>query len=182
MVWASKLGPAADSLDVVQGELSDGDRVASVIAGADAVISALGPSLSPWATGTPVTDGTRAIVDAMTAAGVRRYVGIATPSVADERDAPTFTGWFLPGLARLTMPHAFVEVVGMTEIVSRSDLDWTIARITNPVDRRAKGTVRAGFLGRDQVGWTMTRLDIAAFLVNQLFDKTYIRAAPVISN
>lgn len=70
----------------------------------------------------------------------------------------------------------------MTAAVTGSELDWTLARITNPTDRPAKGTLRVGFLGRDRVGWTMTRADIAAFLVGQLSDKTYLRAAPAISN
>ena len=44
----------------------------------------------------------------------------------------------------------------MTEAVTHSDLDWTIARITNPTDKPAKGTIRAGFLGRDKVGWAIS--------------------------
>ena len=66
--------------------------------------------------------------------------------------------------------------------VAGSDLDWTLARITLPVDRPARGTVRSGFLGRDRIGWAMTRADIAAFLIGQLEDETYLRAAPAISN
>ena len=32
----------------------------------------------------------------------------------------------------------------MTGALSTSDLDWTIARITSPNDRPAKGTIRSG--------------------------------------
>jgi hypothetical protein len=85
-------------------------------------------------------------------------------------------------VARLAFPNALTELVGMTEAVARSDLDWTLARITRPTDRPARGTLRAGFLGRDKVGWAMARADIAAFLVAQLTDATYRRAAPAISN
>ena len=42
--------------------------------------------------------------------------------------------------------------------------------------------MRSGFLGRDRVGWAMTRADIAAFLIGQLDDETYLQAAPAISN
>jgi hypothetical protein len=85
-------------------------------------------------------------------------------------------------MPRLALPNALTELVGMTKAVTRSDLDWTIARITSPNDKPAKGTIRAGFLGRDKIGWAMTRADIAAFLVGQLADDTYRRAAPAISN
>ena len=85
-------------------------------------------------------------------------------------------------LARLALPNALTELRGMTDAVISSDLDWTIARITSPNDKPAKGTIRSGFLGRDEVGSAMTRADIAGFLVGQLTDDTYHRAAPAISN
>ena len=70
----------------------------------------------------------------------------------------------------------------MTAAVTGSGLDWTLARISRPTDGPAKGTLRAGFLGRDPVGWAMTRADIAGFLVDQLQDTTFVAALPAISN
>jgi nucleoside-diphosphate-sugar epimerase len=164
------------------GQLSDAEAVADVVRGRDAVISALGPSLRPGARGTPVADGTRTIVAAMEAAGVSRFIGLATPSVPDPRDRRTIRARLLPAMARVAFPNALTELRGVMAAVAGSDLDWTLARITRPTDGRSKGTVRAGFLGRDPVGWVMTRGDIAAFLVDQLRDHTYSRAAPAISN
>ena len=66
--------------------------------------------------------------------------------------------------------------------ITHSGLNWTIARITNPTDRPRKGTLRAGFLGYDCIGLAMTRHDIADFLVDQLDEVTYRRAAPAVSN
>jgi hypothetical protein len=150
--------------------------------GADAVISALGPSLSRGSKGTPVTDGTRNIVAAMEAERVSRYIGLATPSVPDVRDKPTLKARILPVMAGLLFPNALTELVGMTKTVTDSGLNWTIARITSPNNGQPKGTVRVGFLGRDKVGSVMTRADIATFLVAQLTDDTFARAAPAISN
>ena len=48
-------------LTIRTGQLSDAAAVRDVVAGSDAVISALGPSLKRGAQGSPVTDGTRAI-------------------------------------------------------------------------------------------------------------------------
>ena len=42
--------------------------------------------------------------------------------------------------------------------------------------------IRAGFLGLDKIGTSITRADIATFLLDQLDDTRYIRAAPAISN
>jgi nucleoside-diphosphate-sugar epimerase len=179
---ASKLTIAHPNLSVVEGELDQPASITRAIDGADAVISALGPTLRRGATGTPITDGTRNIVEAMKATGVRRFIGLATPAAADPRDLPTFKAKLFRLMPRLAFPNALTEIDGMTEAVTRSDLDWTIARIISPNDRPTKGTIRSGFLGRDKVSSAMTRTDIATFLVGQLTDDTYIRAAPVISN
>jgi putative NADH-flavin reductase len=74
--------PAAWAKDVavVVGEITDATTIDHAIQGADAVVSALGPSLSRTATGLPLVEGTRQIVTAMQRHGVRRYVGNGTPS------------------------------------------------------------------------------------------------------
>jgi uncharacterized protein YbjT (DUF2867 family) len=177
-----KLGHSDPRLVTVIGELSDEARILQAVRGSDAVISALGPLLRRSSRGTPVTDGTRNIVAAMQTEHVGRYIGLATPSVPDERDTPTLKAKVLPMLAGLLFPNALTELVGMTTAVTQSDLDWTIARITRPTNGKPKGTVRAGFLGSDKMGSAMSRADIAAFLVAQLTDEAFSRAAPAISN
>jgi nucleoside-diphosphate-sugar epimerase len=177
-----KLDRHTPRLRVVVGELSDSAAIQQAVQGSQAVISALGPSLKRGATGTPVTDGTNDILKAMQATGVDRFIGLATPSVPDPRDQPTLKGRALPVLARLLYPNALTELRGMTQAVTESGLNWTLARITNPTDKPATGRVRAGFLGRDDVGSSMTRADIARFLLDQVTDDTYRQAAPAISN
>ena len=70
----------------------------------------------------------------------------------------------------------------MTKVVTDSNLDWTIARITNPTDKPSKGTLLVGYLGRDKVGSAMSRNDIAAFLAAQLTDTSHLKGSPAISN
>jgi nucleoside-diphosphate-sugar epimerase len=178
----AKLTTTHPGLTVISGELSDAAAIQDAVKWSDAVISALGPSLKRSATGTPVTDGTRTIIEAMRLEGVARYIGLATPSLADPRDRPHWKLKILPAGAKLAFPNALTELRGMTEAVITSDSDYTIARITNPTDKAATGRIRSGFLGHDRVGWAMTRGDIAAFLVAQLTDTRYRRAMPAISN
>ena len=177
-----KLGRSDPRLVPLTGELSDKARILQAVRGSDAVISALGPLLRRGSKGTPVTDGTKNIVAAMQTEHVGRYIGLATPSVPDERDKPSLKAKILPVVAGLLFPNALNEVVGMTTAVTQSDLDWTIARITRPINGKPKGTLRVGFLGRDRVGSAVSRADIAAFLVAQLSNETFSRAAPAISN
>ena len=178
----AKLGIAAAAVDVVAAELTDEDAIRESVEGADAVISAVGPPIDPFVRGTPLTDGTRRIVAAMHATGVRRLVALATVSVPDPRDRPRLLDRLVPIGIGLLIPGALREVQGISEVVATSELDWTVARIFAPIDVPANHTVRAGFLGRDSVGVEMSRADIADFLVDQISSEDFVGAAPAISN
>jgi NAD(P)H-binding len=177
-----KLTVREAKLTVVTGELSDRGAIDAAVRDANGVISALGPSLDRRATGMPLVQGTRNIVDAMHAAGVQRFVGMATPSLRDPRDRRSLLGTVVPIMGRLLLRRAYRELLTISQIVIDCDLEWTIARFTRPTDGPATGSVRAGFLGRDKIGGAITRADIATFLLDQLGDIRFIRAAPAISN
>jgi putative NADH-flavin reductase len=178
----AKLGVTRPELTVVAGALTDREAIERVVSGADAVISALGPSLDRKATEMPLIEGTRNIVEVMQAAAVERYVGMATPSLLDPRDEGSLLGRIVPFMGRTFLKRAYRELLEMSQLVIDSPLDWTIARFTRPTDGARTGTVRAGFLGRDQIGASITRADIAGFLVEQATDTRFHRAAPAISN
>jgi nucleoside-diphosphate-sugar epimerase len=74
---------------VVVGEITDAGAIDTTVAGADAVISALGPSMDKKAAGLPLVDGTKLIIEAMHRHGVKRFIGNGTPSVIDKRDKGT---------------------------------------------------------------------------------------------
>src|SRR5215218_5429057 len=175
----AKLDQSTDpNLTMITGELTDREAVRSAVRGADAVISALGPSLDRKATGMPLVEGTRTIVDAMRTEGVERYIGMATPSLRDPRDGSSLLGRIVPFMGRTFLSRAYRELLDMSQIVTDSELDWTIARFTRPTEGARTGTIRAGYLGRDKIGASITRADIAAFLLDQTTDTRFRRAAP----
>jgi putative NADH-flavin reductase len=178
----SKLDVTHPNLTVIAGELTDREAIQRAVHGSDAVISALGPSLDRKATGMPLVDGTRTIVDAMLAEGVERYIGMATPSVRDPRDKGSLLGRIVPFMGRTFLSRAYRELLDMSQLVTDSPLNWTIARFTRPTDGPATATVRAGYLGRDRIRASITRADIASFLLDQTTAARFQRAAPAISN
>lgn len=178
----AKLDRTDPKLVVVTGELTDRRSVEAALDGADAVISALGPSLKRSTPAGPLAAGVRTIVDSMLAHDVRRFIGLATPSLADPQDGSHWKHLILPVMAKLAFPNALKELRDMTAAATDSPLDFTIARITNPTNKSRSGVIRSGFLGRDNVGSAMSRADIAGFLIQQLTDTRYRRAMPAISN
>lgn len=171
-----------DRVHVAVGEMSDAAAIDTAVKGADAVVSALGPSMDRKATGTPLVGGTRNILEAMARHGVHRYIGHATPAILDPLEKPTPVTRLIRFMPRTFMPRAYEEIAGMTDPIKASDLDWTIVRFIRPTDGQKTGTVRAGFYGTDKLGFAVSRADIAAFTAAQVDDDTYVGRAPAISN
>lgn len=183
---------------VVIGELSDTAAIDDAVAGADAVISALGPSMSTSRkiNGLPLVQGTGHILDAMKRHGVTRYIGQGTPSFRDPHETPTAQTRLIGFMGRHLYPSGFQELMGMTRLVTAAEHDgirWTIVRFTAPTNgprkTRPDGTghlapegLRVGFYGSDMIGFPVTRADIAAFTAAQVDDDTYVNRAPAISN
>jgi uncharacterized protein YbjT (DUF2867 family) len=167
---------------VVLGELSDADAIDRAVEGGDVVVSALGPSMDKKATGLPLVDGTGHILEAMQRHGVRRYIGHGTPSVQDPREKKTFQTRLVGFMGRTFLRRAYDELLGMTDLIRRSGVDWTIVRFTAPQDTPKKEQLRVGFFGHDKIGFPVGRADIAAFTAAQVDSPTYIRRAPAISN
>ncbi|MEV7649845.1 NAD(P)H-binding protein [Arthrobacter sp. NPDC089319] len=171
-----------DKVRVVIGEITDQTKIDQAIAGADAVISALGPAMDRKAQGTPLIEGTQYIFDAMKTHKVARFIGHATPAVLDPQEKPTFTTRLATFLPRTFMPRAYEEITGMCRIIMDSDRDWTIVRFLAPKHTPKQDRVRVGFFGTDKIGFPVSRADIAAFTAAQIDDGTYLRRAPAVSN
>ncbi len=171
-----------DRVRVVIGQMSDADAIDSAVAGADAVVSALGPSLDRKATGLPLVEGTRHILESMKRHGVTRYIAHATPAILDPHEKPTLVTRLIGFMPRTFMRRAYDEIVGMTDPVKASDLNWTIVSFIDPKVSPKQGNPRVGFFGTDKLGFAVSRADIAAFTAEQVDEDTYIRRAPAISN
>jgi putative NADH-flavin reductase len=180
---ASKI-PArwGERVRVVIGDISDAAAIDSAVAGADVVVSALGPNLDRKATGLPLVEGTGHLLESMKRHGVNRYIGHATPSVLDPREKPTLQTRLIGFMGRTLLPRAYKELLGMIELITNSGVNWTIVRFTAPKDTPKTSKLRVGFYGIDKIGFPVSRADIAAFTAAQVDDDTYANAAPAISN
>jgi len=72
------------------------------------------------ATGLPLVEGTRHILEAMKRHGVRRYIGHGTPSVLDPQEKPTFQTRLVGFMGRTMLPRAYQELTGMTVRAGRA--------------------------------------------------------------
>ena len=176
----SKLNISHEHLKVIQGELTDEPLIESAVSGADAVISAQGPRGD--SKNKPITSGMHSIIAAMKKQGIRRLIITSTLSAKDPNDPLNFRTKALVNLVEVTMHDAYEEIVSVAETVRDSDLDWTIVRLTMLNNNPKSGKVKAGYVGKGEVGTWISRTDLADFLLRQVQDTKYLRQAPAISN
>jgi putative NADH-flavin reductase len=174
-----KLHVGHDRVIVVQGDVRDPVRVSQAVAGADAVISVLGPASNRPEMA--VSQGMDNIVAAMRQHGVRRLIQSAGAGVRDPRDRPTALHAVFGGLARLMSPNVVADMEQVVEKVRGSGLDWTVVRVPMLTDAPATGRLREGYVGK-AIGPRLSRADLADFLLRQVASKTYLQQAPAVSN
>jgi len=148
------------------------------VAGADAVLSGLGPRSR--ADAGVASRGTLAIVEAMRATGVRRVVLVSAAPVATlaspgRPDPPRHdpgdglvTRHLLMPLLRSTLREVYADLALMEDAVRDSALDWTVVRPPRLTDRPLSGTYRTA-LGRNlRGGLLVSRADVAHLMLATL--------------
>lgn len=163
---------------VVAGDALDAAAVEQALTGHDAVLCALGrPATYP---GRLRSEATANIVGAMRRTGASRLICLSTIGIGETRPLlpPLYKYLLVPTLLRRTFAeHARQEVV-----VRSSGLDWTIVRSGVLTDGERTGRVRHGFAPTDRtVAVEISRRDLADFMLGQLTDDEYLRAAPSVS-
>ena len=176
----SKLTIKHDHLTIMQGELSDEAMIERTITGVNAVISVMGPSGK--SKGTPITQGMRYIIAAMNKYGVRRLIALSTASSKDPNDKLGIKLKTMITFVKTTSPDAYADIVGWSEVIRASNLDWTLVRVLLLDDKPKTGNVKTGYPGRNELGAHISRADLADFMLKQVKDTKYIRKAPIITN
>jgi putative NADH-flavin reductase len=165
-------------LKIVQGDATNAAKVEEAVAGADAVISTLGQT-----TGSPKdvqTVATKHIVAAMQQHGVRRLVSLTAGGVAHAKDEPKLVDKAFKFLLKRLQPDVLADAENHARVIRNSDLDWVVVRGPRLTEKPGTGKYRVGYAG--QVGIQIPRVDLAAFMLSQLTDNTYLRDLPMVSS
>jgi putative NADH-flavin reductase len=145
--------PLDPRVSVTVLDLRDQDAIAPALAGADAVVSAIGPITG--VTVTEVSEVTQAVVDAMIRAGVRRIVAAANGKVLT-------TDEVIGEYANVAAEHRRDAA-----ILAASGLDWTLLAAPFLTDDPATGNVTMAVDGKPPAR-SLTRGDFAATLLDAL--------------
>jgi putative NADH-flavin reductase len=155
----------------------DDGALNSAVAGADAVLSALGPRSKGDAQGRIVTRATSAVIRSMKDAGTRRLVVISavpvetvpsparpTPPKSDPTDGFLMKAVLNP-LVRAVFRDAYLDLAEMEDAVRGSGLDWTIVRPPRLVNKPLSGVYRTESQHNVKGGRAISRADLAHYMV-----------------
>jgi nucleoside-diphosphate-sugar epimerase len=177
----SKISIHHGDLIIIDGGLTDIDKIETAVKGADAVISVLGPTGK--SKGLVISNGLKNIIAAMKKHGVKRLIATATPSYKDSNDKFQFGFAFGVLMVKVLLKDTYQDIVETGEKIAESELDWTIVRLPMLSNNPSRGKLNIGYTGDGTVNlFSLSRVDLADFLLEQLNDKKWINKSPIISN
>lgn len=163
--------------NVTRGDVREGDIVGRAVRGQDAVLVALG--VTPGRSDRVLSHGIANIIRAMKTTGTRRLIVMTGAGlVEDRRSLPA--SWRVAA-AVPPLRGMFDEKRREEQRVQASGLGWVIVRPTNLTDGPATGVaLRAGLRLELAAASTVSRADVAAFMLDQLQSSQWVRQAVLI--
>jgi putative NADH-flavin reductase len=181
---------ARPDISVVAGDVTDPRSVERAIAGQEAVLWAVGghDAVRSALSGRRRRDtaisgvrdqdgvcalGTRHVLASMGEHGVHRLVAITSWGVGDSRQRlPLF---FRAVIFPLIMQQVVADKERQEALIRQSAVDWTIVRPARLTDGPWTGTYRAGNALRFPANASISRADVADFVLRQLADARFLR-------
>lgn len=171
---------------------ADAATLQAAVHGADAVLSGLGPRTKADTGITSV--GTAAIVAALTATGVRRFVIVSAAPIgtvpSPSRPAPPrhdpgdgfFMRHLLSHVARTMFRTGYTDLALMEDMLRDSELDWTVVRPPRLTDKPLTGRYRTAIDRNVRGGLTIARADVAHLMLDLVDRPESIRHTVGVAN
>ncbi|MBO0910904.1 MAG: NAD(P)H-binding protein [Acidobacteria bacterium] len=167
-----------DRVAIRQGNLLSSAELERAIAGHDAILSGFGPRVPvSSADANLMREFAAALTTAMTAAGVKRVVVVSVAFLfKDSIVPPAYI------LGRMFFPNVVADAGAMESVFANSELDWTIVRPPRLTDkpRTSKYRIREGHL--PGLGFTISRADVADFVLGSVENRSTVHKVFGVSN
>jgi putative NADH-flavin reductase len=164
-------------IEIVKGDAVDSASIHSLLAGCQAIISTVGQRKDEPLVARQATIN---VLKAMEAHQIQRYLlvtGLNTDTPFDRKGPQTSmaTEWMK---TNYSIYHEDKQKA--YSILSASNTAWTMVRVPFIEFTDERNDIRVSL--EDCLGTKISASDIAAFLIDQLGDTTYIRKSPFIAN
>jgi uncharacterized protein YbjT (DUF2867 family) len=166
----ARFGVSHPALEVVTvPDLTDPDVLRAVVDGSDAAVSGVGPRGRK--DGPVASTTTRAMLAALEASGVRRFVAVSAVPVGPVPEGESFLNrrLLLPFISRL-LRDLYADLAAMEDEIRRSDTDWTVVRPPKLTDKPLTGRYRVVVGGNVPRGYAISRADTAHAMLSLVDD------------
>lgn len=162
-----------------EGDARDQAGIGRALEGCDAVICALGTPMSPLREVTLLSEASTALVAAMRLEKIRRLVCITGVGAGDSKGhGGFFYDWILQPLM---LRKVYQDKDRQEKIIMASELDWVIVRPTILNDKAATGKLLATIDLASVHGGTISRADVARFVIGQTASDRWLKKSPLIT-
>ena len=161
---------------MITGDALNATQVDGVVNGSDAILSTLGPKGKPHVM---AAESTKNIVKAMEKHGVKRFVTVSVTGIAVPQDKRGFN--LVSALIKLLLKDVFLDRENQLAVLNSSVVEWVAVRVPRLTDEPAKGIFNA-FFGDASPRMSVTRADLADFMLGQLTGNQWVRQAPILTN
>jgi len=174
--------PLRNKVDVVYGDACDPHAVLETIKGSDAVLSALGArSLGKEDV---LERGVPNIITAMQQTGVRRIIVLGSAGALTDslKKQPFYRRWIVQKILYNTLlKWPVASQISQYAALSATDLDWTMVMPPMLRNSNSRGHYRIDGEALPRNGSSISREDVADFMMQQLTDPQWIRKGVYIS-
>ncbi len=162
---------------VIVGHLLDLSDVERAIAGSDAVVCAFAPR--PSSPDVFCAQATQNIIDAMKAQAVRRLLCVTGAMIGDYPHLSWFMRW-MKSTYQKQQPALALDRAGQEQRVEASGLDWTLVKPPRLSDGKTRGRIRSGEALNVGAMSSISRTDLARFILDQVDSREYVGKRVVI--
>lgn len=179
----ARVAPGTDhqGLTVIHGDALDSSGWRSAVAGQDAVLSCLGSTDRKHPT-TVYSQGAANILDAMRSTGVRRLVCLSSAGLEIPPGTPLPQRLVTRLIVQRIYAHAYTDMAKMERIVAAGDADWTVIRPPMLTDGPLTGTYRTAANAHLDNAKSVSRADLAHYILSEAEGQDTRRAVVEISS
>jgi putative NADH-flavin reductase len=173
----SRLSLTHPNLEIVKGDIMEPEGFQSHLQGKDAVISAIGvkSGLKDDEPTTLYSRGNFRLLEAMRKVGVRRVFLISASAVEISPVLPLVVRLLAKYVLQKLLRHMYADLRAMEKLVRESDADWTIVRPPRLIDKPATGKYRWSVNSFLRNALTISRGDVAHFMLHHINDEVTYR-------
>jgi putative NADH-flavin reductase len=166
-----------EGVRALTGDATNPADVLTAVQGQDAVIDTIGGT-NPYKITSLESTAVSNMIDAMKHAGVRRLIVVSMMGLGESRAQAPF--WYKYLLMPSFLNGSTKDKRRMEGLVTASGLEYVIAR--PPILKDGPATGRFKIISEGEMGHSITRADLAGFLVDQLASDEYLGRAVTVVN